>query len=258
MMIRYLIKTLLLPPCSLLLVMLAAWLFRKRWPRRAATGFLLSFITLWAISTPQGASRLAVSIEQHPALTPEMLTTLPAQAIVILSARQQESFAEFGEPVSDLSQLARLRYGAFLAKQTGLPVLLTGGSALGYDDRSGAETMAYDLQAYGVRASWLETLSRTTAENAGNSYRLLAPEGVTTILLVTSADHMMRANWLFTRAGFTVIPAPTMFAERPPASVLSFLPQAGGLETSSRAIHEWLGYWSYRLGDMVGLGGSGG
>ena len=109
--------------------------------------------------------------------------------------------------------------------------------------------MAHDLTGFGIEATWLESRSRATAENASNSYAILAPEGKTRILLVTSAIHMARSVLSFEQAGFSVVAAPTMFVDRRPLSVLAFLPQAGSLELSSQAIHEWLGYLVYRLWD---------
>lgn len=247
MVLRYFLKTLLLPPCSLLLLLLAAWLFRRRWPRVATLAVLSGFLGLWLLSTPLVATQLAASLERYPALAPEQIGSLPARAIVILSSGQNDTTREFGQPVSKDQQLARLRYGVFLARHTGLPVLVTGGSALGTDLRSGAATMAFDLELFGVKPTWLETRSRTTAENGDFSFQMLAPENRTSILLVTSATHMLRAKWSFERSGFTVIPAPTMFIDRSPVTMLSFLPQAESLALSSQALHEWLGYWTYRL-----------
>lgn len=248
MYLRYFLKNLLLPPLAQLVLLVLAWQFRKRLPKTARFIFLVGLTSLWALGTPPVATHLAASLEKYQALRPEELDSLAAEAIVILSAGQNDTTSEFGQPVSDYYQLARLRYGAFLAKRTGLPVLVTGGSVFGDDTRSGAETMAFDLDAgFGIKAAWREGLSRTTAENALFSYRILAPERKTTILLVTNAIHMVRAKWSFEQAGFTVIAAPTMFIDRRPLTILSFFPTAASLELSSQALHEWLGYWAYRL-----------
>lgn len=248
MFIRYLLKSLLLPPLSQLVLLFAALIVRNRFPRAARLLFIFGVTSLWAFSTPVIAIWLAHSLENYPALETGQLHSLQADAIVILGGGQNNSSPEFGQPVSDNFQLARIRYGAYLAKQTGLPVLVTGGTVFGHDRRSGAATMAFDLEnGFGVKPAWQETASRTTAENGSLSYRILSAEGKKTVLLVTNAMHMMRSTYSFEQAGFTVIPAPTMFVDRQPITLLSFLPSAGSLELSSRALHEWLGYWIYTL-----------
>ena len=249
MILRYLAKTMLLPPMVQLLLIVLAWLLRKRLPRTSRVLFWVGLVSLWLLATPLVSTQLAKSLEWYPPLAPEILRDFQADAVVILAASQRNSALEFGEPVSGYVQLARIRYGALVAGKTGLPVLVSGGTVFGDDARSGAETMAHDLKSgFGVKVSWLENRSRTTAENASYSYAILAPEGKTRILLVTSAIHMARSVFSYEKAGFSVTAAPTMFVDRRPLTVLSFLPQAGSLELSSQAIHEWLGYLVYRLG----------
>ena len=49
MLLRYFLKGLLLPPASLLLLMLAGVLLRRRWPRLGPLLALAGFLLLWAI-----------------------------------------------------------------------------------------------------------------------------------------------------------------------------------------------------------------
>jgi uncharacterized SAM-binding protein YcdF (DUF218 family) len=126
--------------------------------------------------------------------------------------------------------------------------LLSGGSVLGNEERSLAETMAFDLDdGFDIKAKWLESKSRTTAENARYSYSILEPLNKKSIILVTSSLHMMRARWSFERAGFNVLPAPTGFIDRGQLKIYSFLPSSHNLNLSSEVITEWLGYWAYRM-----------
>ncbi|MBM9510921.1 YdcF family protein [Desulfogranum marinum] len=246
--LRYVLKGLLLPPFTQVVVLLMVWKIRKRAPAIAKALFLIAVCSLWLLGTPVVATFLARSLEKYSALGTEQLGIIKADAIVILSAGQNVYAPEFGEPVSGAEQLVRIRYGAFLQKKTGLPVLVSGGSVQGGEPRSLAETMAFDLlKGYDVQVRWLEKESRTTAENSRYSYALLAQENKTTVLLVTSAIHMMRAKWSFEQAGFKVLPAPTNFRDRRSLNINSFMPNAGALMLSSEALHEWLGYWAYQL-----------
>jgi uncharacterized SAM-binding protein YcdF (DUF218 family) len=246
--IRYLLKAILLPPFTQIIFLLVAWQIRQRMPRLAKAICILAVLSLWILGTPIASTRLALSLEQNAALLPTQLSTVHVDAIVILSGSQNENTPEFGEPVSDGEVLSRIRYGAFLHRRTGVPVLLSGGSVQGNEHRSLAETMAFDLlDGFGITALWLERKSRTTAENARYSYAILGAENKTSIVLVTSALHMMRAKWSFEKAGFDVLPAPTGFIDPSPLSVNSFLPSAHSLQLSSDITHEWLGYWLYKM-----------
>lgn len=208
----------------------------------------MGIISLWVLAMPVTATFLALSLESDPALHPDLLATLKADAIVILTGGQNETAPEFGEPVSHRGALTRIRYGAFLHRRTGLPVLLSGGSVHGDEQRSLAQTMAFDLSnGFGIKPRWMEEKSRTTAENARYTYTMLAEENKTSIVLVTNALHMMRARWSFEQVGFKVQGAPTDFIDRRPFTLQSFLPNSNSLNISSQVIHEWLGFWVYRL-----------
>jgi uncharacterized SAM-binding protein YcdF (DUF218 family) len=91
---------------------------------------------------------------------------------------------------------------------------------------------------------------RNTAEEAAAVAGLLPPRS--RLLLVTSAFHMSRAQRLFERRGFSVIPFPVDFqarggwADSPLEDPLAYLPSAGGLASSSRALREAIGRSVYR------------
>lgn len=246
--LRYLVKGMLLPPFLQILLFLFSWVLRRRYPRVAAIVSVVAVGSLWILGSPVTATYLARTLEKAPALKYEQLSDLQADAIIVLSSGQNEYAPEFGEPVSAKEQLSRIRYGVFLQRASGLPVLLSGGSVGGDEIRSLAETMAYDFEkGYGGKVRWLEKKSRTTAENGRYSFQVLAAENKTRVVLVTSAMHMMRATWSLEQAGFTVVPAPTCFTDQASLAINSFLPNASALDLSSKALHEWLGYIVYRL-----------
>ncbi len=104
-----------------------------------------------------------------------------------------------------------MRLAARLAKESGLPILTSGG--LHFDQPpSEASIMAQSLQDdFAVAVRWQEGLSRTTWENATMSAAILQPQGIKRVVLVTQAWHMPRARWSFEQAGFTVVGAPVGF-----------------------------------------------
>uniref|UniRef100_B8HK85 DUF218 domain-containing protein n=1 Tax=Cyanothece sp. (strain PCC 7425 / ATCC 29141) TaxID=395961 RepID=B8HK85_CYAP4 len=74
--------------------------------------------------------------------------------------------------------------------------------------RGDAPYLVKELRKYGVSASALasEDCSQTTEENAQFTARLLQPQGVQHILLITDSPHMLRSWMTFERVGFQVIP----------------------------------------------------
>ena len=61
--IRYILKQLLLPPGILLLLLLLAWWLRRRFPRLAASCFVLGLGGLWLLSLPAVVEHSARALE---------------------------------------------------------------------------------------------------------------------------------------------------------------------------------------------------
>jgi uncharacterized SAM-binding protein YcdF (DUF218 family) len=142
--------------------------------------------------------------------------------------------------------LVRIRYGAYLHRNTGKPLLVTGGDPLGIGS-SEAEQMKSVLENdFHVPVRWVENASNDTRENAYKSFAVLKKDKVTHIALVTHAWHMPRAIREFENAGFRVIPASTAYTTRYKTNLLAFIPSARALLKSRLFIHEVIGmlwYW---------------
>jgi uncharacterized SAM-binding protein YcdF (DUF218 family) len=90
-----------------------------------------------------------------------------------------------------------------------------------------------------------EDASRTTWENAVNTYALVKPQPDEHWILLTSASHMPRAVGVFRKIGWPVLPWPVGYQSRDHISVY---PQSLGrrLGLLDWAAHEWIGmilYW---------------
>src|SRR5690242_10041332 len=129
-----------------------------------------------ALSTPAGAGLLFGALQRAPPISPARLpqmTAGSATAIVILSAGRRTFAPEFGNPDSetvDALSLERIRYGAFLARRTGIPVLVSGGLGPVPLAKLMADTLSSD---FGIVAKWIEPNAENTAENAIFSSRIL-------------------------------------------------------------------------------------
>lgn len=245
---------LLLPPASLFLMMGAGLIARRWWPRVGLAIGATGLIALIVLSSDAGAQLLVQPLEE---LTTPLSSSAGtgAQAIVVLAAGRLESAPEYaGKDIPDYVALARLRYAAKLQHETGLPILVSGGD--GSQDgaiESKALGMARALQEdFRTPVKWLEGKSRTTAENADYSAKILKQAGVRRVLLVTDAMHMARAERVFDRNGLDVVAAPTMFFGGGHLTPYNFLPSAEGLRRSYYATYEWFGLAWYRLHEVIG------
>ncbi len=241
---KKLLSALVLPPAGLLLLALfGLWLARRH--ARAGRGIaLFAVVALLALSLPPVADALVRSLEDHRPISAQDLAR--AQAIVVLGGGNYHDAPEYGGDTVSRYTLERTRYGAWLQKKSGLPILVTGGAPFG--GRPEGETMKEAIERdFGGRVRWAENASRDTAENAVYSARLLRDAGIARIALVSQAWHLPRAVALFEAQGLQVIAAPIGFATRPPSVFVQALPSAGALNNSTLALHEWLGRLVNRL-----------
>lgn len=182
----------------------------------------------------------------------------PTAAIVVLGSGREPLAREYG--VSDLSMRSeqRLRYGIWLSRQTGLPLAFSGGLGWAQQQPGGGSPEAdvaarVAQQHHGWTIHWLESQSSDTQGNAAMTVAMLAQEGVSEIVLVTSAFHMPRAKRAFEHAAaqasiahpqwpsIRITPAPMGFWYAGERSGLDWLPSTAGLGDTHLASHELLG-----------------
>ena len=241
------LEALILPPGGLILLGVAGVLLWQSLWGRLMVNFAL--IALYLLSTPYIANRLVQGLETHPALSLELALRANAQAIVVLGGRRYKGAPEYGGDTVGGGLLVRLRYAAYLARHTRLPVIPSGGSVLSDgppEARLARQVLEKELK---VKVVAIEDKSRTTRENALLTAGLLAQHGYKRILLVTHAWHMPRAMRVFEQAGIDVVAAPTAFGYRSGIGeeLLDWLPGADDLRLSSIALHEYVGMLWYSI-----------
>lgn len=130
-------------------------------------------------------------------------------------------------------------------------IIFTGGAGALLGDLSPeADEVRKNIARYGVPPERIifENRSRTTYENATETYKLAAPKLEQRWLLVTSAWHMPRSIASFRAAGFNVEAYPVDFRTAGFEALHDpFAEVSRGLRRFDMAVREWLGLVGYRV-----------
>ena len=242
--LKNLASAFLLPPLSLIVLGVMGVLFLKNHPALGKSLIIFTLILFYILSIPIFAERALQTLEVPTRSNSEINKV---QAIVILGGGTYIEAPEYGGHTVSPYGLERVRYGAYLHRHTGKPILVTGGDLFDIGS-SEAEQMKSVLEnEFRVPVEWSENNSRDTRENAYNSFSILRKNKITRIALVTHAWHMPRAVKEFERAGFKVTPASTAYVNQRNKDLFSFIPSASAFSKSRLFIREVIGTLWYRL-----------
>jgi uncharacterized SAM-binding protein YcdF (DUF218 family) len=241
---------LLLPP-AVVLILAALGFGLRRWRVRSGNVLIATaFALLWALSTPIFAYWQLRMVEGAAPRGP--LTGTGARAIVVLGAGTYSPAPEYGRETVTAYGLERVRYAARLYRQTGLPIMLSGGSPLNAPTSEAEQMRDILIQELTTPVTWLESASVDTLGNAVECQKILHEEGITKILLVTHAWHMRRARMAFERVGLQVVPAPIGYVGEAGDTVAEFIPSTRALVASYHAWHETIGLAWYHVRFWLG------
>jgi len=208
---------------ALLLAMVAvAWVLARR-PRVALACAILAVGWLGIASTPWLALRLRAGL-----VVPHVPLPRTVDAIVVLGGGKL--------PAYDWSLTdTRAGLGLALWRQQRAGVLLVSGS-------DQAKAMARGFERAGVPSGQLvvEAASHDTHENARNSAALLRGQGITRVVLVTSAIHVRRAEASFVHEGIGVTPAAVDEDHDVLSAAPAWVPRRDALTLTARCLRERL------------------
>lgn len=236
------ITAMIMPPFNVLMLWLFALLcFGFKCKKLGYLSTFFGIAILYIFSIPYTSKTLNDSLITEDKLTLQDYRS--AQAIVLLGGGIRDSKELFGKLTTNQIAVERVRYAAFLQKETQLPLLITGSAANGTSE---AKIMADELAMfYQIPTKWLEEKAKTTKENALFSREMLEKEEIKRIVLVTNQWHMQRAKMLFEKQGFEVLPASVGSGATPETygiNLMYFIPQAGAMHSNTQALKEWIGY----------------
>jgi uncharacterized SAM-binding protein YcdF (DUF218 family) len=223
--------------------------WRGRW-RLGSVLILFALAWLWVWSMPVTSDALRGSLERrYPNIA---VAEVPrADAVVVLggafTADASWPYPSASGSVDRYWHAARLYHAGRAGR-----VLLSGGRDPHRPaNPTEAQSGALFLIDMGVPAEHLilDNEARTTQQHVEKIAQLLEEHGLKSFLLVTSATHMRRAEAVFRAGGLDPIPVATDFSvvTDPVVKVRRYLPSVGGLMGSTCAVHEYVGYWFYRL-----------
>ncbi len=261
--IKSMLTWLALPPVGpVVLLLLAAWWRRSArltWRRIGMFATLLACVALWLLSSVGFAEWFQRQVMAVPVpLTPARIAELAqaraqgdtTTAIVVLGSGLRPMAPEYRE--ADLSRygLARLRYGVWLARQTGLPLGFCGGVPRTVPASTPSEAAIAQRilsQEYGQTLRWAESESRNTRENARYMAPMLTADGIRRVVLVTHSWHMPRALRAFRAdlpAQVELLPAAMGHVAVAGQGLPSdrWLPSVEGLMQSRMVVREALGW----------------
>jgi len=233
---------------------IAAWEgWHRRWRSFLPPAALVAILLV--VGSTSLPLRLAASLER-PWAGRDAATLPHADAVVMLGGELTLSPNDvFGFDLADAGDRAIL--AAELVRQGKAGTLVLGGSAHGAD-RSGpseGELLQRWLGAWGLLSVPVVTLGdcRSTHDEAIATAALARERGWKSVLLVTSAAHMTRAEAVFRKAGVPVVPAPCDFAalSRIEDATRPHLPGPDGFRALGGWMHERIGLWAYRLRGWV-------
>lgn len=173
-----------------------------------------------------------------------------ADVIIVFGGVIRREFPDY--PFPDLDAAAdRIWHAARLYHDKKAPkVILSGGrNDWERNSQSQAKTMAIFLKDLGVPEEdiILEEESRNTFENAIYCKKIMISKKMKNALLVTSALHMPRSKSLMEKINVDFTPISTDFMiVNNNSKVWDNLPNAGSLNKTTYAIHEWIGIIVYK------------
>lgn len=235
--LRLVLKAAVLPPVGPMALAFVGFLLLRRAPRAGRAMIWAGAGSLVLLCLPVVSRLLAAPFDRPPL---DLAEARQAQAIVILGGGTRRRAPEYGGDTLGRLTLERVRYGARVARQTGLPVLVSGGQLLEAESTEAALMSDALRDEYGIEVRWAERRSRNTRENARFSAPMLKEDGVGTVVLVAHAFDMPRARAEFEAAGLRTIAAPTGLSANAPLRATDFVPTAAALLASYYSLYELL------------------
>ncbi len=247
--LKQLLKRLILPPTSWILLLALVLIFwNRRWARKV---LLATFILITLLHFGPLQKIVRYGLESQYASLEDPSQVGPYDAIVVLTGGQVPAGGLIPRPTISQSMFRRLDEAWRLYRVLPKPIIVSGGHADPFTDPRNENKIARDyLLLWKVPPEHVisEPNSRDTFESAVEVKKILARKGWKRYLLVTSAVHMPRSMIAFRSVVPDPIPAPGDFTVgESQFSPLSLFPSEAAGQNMSATIHEYIGLINYSL-----------
>jgi len=242
------LQYLILPPGGPLLIITLGLFIKSK--KKSIFLIILGVGLLYLATIPVTMSWLHSLAPVYKAVVPNFLDD---GVIVVIGGGAYHHSPEYNSDSVNARSLERIRYAAWLQKQTGLPIMTSGGSVDGISTPEGIlmrDTLENEFHA---SVSWTESKSKNTYQNAMNSAAILRELNIDNIILVTHDYHMSRALSVFEKAGLSVTPAATVYFRTRPSStlIMNWIPNGDASFRNWLLLREMLGRLWYWLNDFA-------
>ena len=235
------------PPSLFIIILLIALFFISKSRIKTVLIIIADIILVYSLSI-EPVKNLILSPLEDFAPPLNLNEENRADYIVVLGGGTLDiSPEEYGKGSLTADAMKRALYGIYLAGIYHLPVIFSGGRLMDDQPESEADIALRIMNRFtsGKIKLIKEERSRTTFENAEYIKSTFNPEK---IILVTSAYHMKRSLYSFSRAGISCIAAPTDYKiDRSGYNATSFVPKTGELDDVYKGLKEYAGLLFYRL-----------
>ena len=248
---KWLINELINPMTWLVIGLFFLWLFSKKLNGRIKKiGYWLLFLVFYLSTTPFIPQKLASSLERKfPILDLGGLSKDTCYNIIVLGGGLNYVPGAPANSQLSTASLMRLAEASRIYQATPCSKFITSGYAK--EGPSLAELAGKAALSLGVSPGQLQLLpaTRTTQDEANEYVKKFGKK--TPLIIVTSALHMQRANFLFRQVGVANIrSAPTDFPPIPrrnPNSLKSLIPSFKNNYLLISCLHEIIGLWHVKI-----------
>jgi len=235
------------PPSLFIIILFFALYYINKSRKKTVILIIADIIILYSLSI-EPVKNIILSPLENYASPIDLKLNHHADYIVVIGGGTINSSPEedgMGSLTSDA--MKRALYGIYLAGIFKVPVIFSGGEISSSQKESESEIALRIMKRYAPEEIKLlkEDQARTTSENAEFVKTKFNPKK---IILVTSAYHMKRSLYSFTKAGMECIAAPTDYKiDGPRYNATSFIPKTGEMDDLYKGLKEYAGLIFYRF-----------
>lgn len=238
----------LTPPGLMIWPGLLALYYFRRSPSASRRWLIATLLLGWVLATPAFARLVSTAIISQVE-APAHVAPEDADMIVVLTGGMNYVGNMGWLPSKASYQRAMVAYQVQARVGSRVPIVISGGKTKGVQYPSEAEVLnnLINRKEARITPTLLEETSLNTYESAQEVARMGQDRNASTILLVTSDLHMLRALAAFRARGLDPAPIPVFTIKRGALAFADFLPTLSGMAEVNRGLYEVLGLIYYTL-----------